>query len=194
MLIGLVLWQWVATSLTNGTAVFVSNAEVIKRTVFPRQLLPMSTVLSYGINFCVESSIVFASVLVWPDAFKLSSALLVVPLALVVLALLLTGLTLATSVLNVIYRDIAYLVTTGLALLYWLTPLVYPIEIISERYRRILTFNPIGAVLIAIRGAVMDGVWPSRMVWAGMLVPTALVLLVGWAIFRHYERTALDYV
>jgi ABC-type polysaccharide/polyol phosphate export permease len=194
MLIGLVLWQWVGTSLNAGTAILVSNSEVIKRTVFPRQLLPISAVLSYGINFCVESSIVVASVFIWPHAFRLSSALLVVPIALVALGALLVGLTLATSVLNVIYRDVAFLVQTALQLLYWLTPLVYSLKAVPEKYQPLIMCNPIGAVLVAVRGALMDGQWPTRMLWTGMLAPTALVLLVGWAIFRHYERMALDYV
>jgi lipopolysaccharide transport system permease protein len=194
MLIGLVLWQWVQTSLNGGTTVLVNNADMIKRTVFPRQLLPMSVVLSYGINFCVESTIVIASALVWPDAFRVSWALLMVPVTLAILALLLTGVSMATSVLNVIYRDVAYLVSTTLMLLYWLAPIVYPFEIVSERYRRILVFNPFAAILIGLRDAVMHGAWPSRMIWAGMLLPTAIIVLAGWAIFRHYERVALDYV
>src|SRR5205823_148278 len=100
----------------------------------------------------------------------------------------------ATSVLNVIYRDVAYLVSTSLMLLYWLTPIVYPFEIVSERYRRIMILNPFGAILIGMRDAIMHGVWPSRMVWLGMLAPTAIVVVAGWLIFRHYERVALDYV
>ena len=194
MLIGLVLWQWIQTSLNSGTVVLVNNAEIIKRTVFPRQLLPVSVVFSYAINFSVESLIVLAAAVVWPDAFTISPALLMVPIALAILAVLLVGLTMASSVLNVIYRDVAYLVSTTLMLLYWLTPLVYPFEIVSEKYRRILIFNPFAAILIGVRDAVMLGVWPRPMVWVGMLAPTAVVVVAGWLIFRHYERIALDYV
>jgi lipopolysaccharide transport system permease protein len=194
MLIGLVLWQWISSSLTSGTNVLVSNAEIIKRTVFPRQLLPVSVVFSYAINFAVEALIVLAAAIVWPDAFKISPALLMVPVSLSILAVLLCGLVMATSVLNVIYRDVAYLVSTALMLLYWLTPLVYPFEIVSERFRRLMIFNPFAAILIGMRDAVMLGVWPARMTWLGMLTPTAVVVVAGWLIFRHYERVALDYV
>jgi ABC-type polysaccharide/polyol phosphate export permease len=131
---------------------------------------------------------------IWPHAFRLSPALLLVPVILLILVLLMIGLVLSTSVLNVIYRDVAYLVTTSLTLLYWLTPIIYPIRFVPEPYATIMHFNPLASILIALRGCVMEGVLPSALTWAGMLVPTAVVLLVGWAIFRHYERMVLDYV
>jgi ABC-2 type transport system permease protein len=119
-----------------------------------------------------------------------------VPIYLAILTLLLVGVALAVSVLNVVYRDVAYLVNTGLMLFYWLTPIIYSIEDprFKAIYRNILMFNPVGAVLMAIRRAVMEGRAPALITWAGMLAPTALVLLIGWLIFRHYERMVLDYV
>src|SRR6185436_12464534 len=53
LLMGLLLWQWVTGAITTATTVFIGNADIIKRTIFLRQLLPMATVLSYGINFCI---------------------------------------------------------------------------------------------------------------------------------------------
>lgn len=194
MLVGLVLWPWLANGLQPATLVFVTHADVVKRTVFPRHLLPISTVLSYGINFAVESMLVVCMVFVWPDAFRLSPALLLIPVYIAVLATLLCGLSLATSVLNVVYRDVAYLVQTGLMLLYWLTPIVYPLDVVPEPYRTALCFNPMGSIVIAVRDSLMEGRFPSLLVWTGMLVPTAIIVAVGWAVFRHYERLVLDYV
>jgi len=194
MLLGLVIWNWVSNSIPTATQVFVSNADIVKRTVFARELLPVSVVLSYGMNFCLDTTIVFLSVVIWPAAFKLSAALLLVPVILGLLASFLTGVALATSVLNVIYRDVAYLVQTGLMILYWLTPIVYPPEVLPEPYRTIMHFNPMGAMLIAVRDAIMKGTVPSGLTWAGMILPTAVVVAAGYAIFRHYERMVLDYV
>ena len=194
VLLGLLVWQWVTNAVSAGTQSFVANAELIKRTVFAREALPASAVLSYGVNFCVESLVVLAFVPIFPDAFRLSTALLLVPLLVALLAVLLIGATLATSVLNVIFRDVAYLANTALAILYWLTPVFYPTEVIPQPYRGILEWNPAGAILTGLRGAVMLGEWPSARGWATMTVPTLAVFAIGWVVFQRNERMALDHV
>ena len=194
VLIGLLVWQWITNAVSAGTQAFVANAELVKRTVFAREALPTASVLSYGINFCFEALVVLAFVPIFPNAFRLSSALLVVPVVIGILAVLLIGVTLATSVLNVIYRDVAYLVNTALAILYWLTPVFYPTEVIPEPYRSILEWNPAGAMLTALRGAVMLGQWPAARTWAAMLLPTFAIAGLGWLLFQRHERMALDHV
>ena len=194
MLIGVIVWQWFSTGINAATQTFIAHADVVKRTVFPRPLLPLATLLSYGINFCLESTLILILVPVWPHAFCLSPALLLIPVIVLTLVALIVGIVLATSVLHVIYRDVAYLVSTSLTLLYWLTPIIYPSSVVPEPYGTLLHFNPLASILIALRGCLMDGAWPSALTWAGMLGPTALLLLVGWLVFRHYERMVLDYV
>lgn len=194
LLIGLILWQWVQNSVSAATQVFVHNADVIKRTVFARWLLPVSSVLSYGINFCIESLALLLFVPFFPDAFRLSPALLLIPLLLLALVLALIGVALATSVLNVIYRDVAYLVNTALLLLYWLTPVIYPIQVVPEPFRSVLRWNPFGAIITALRGALMEGKVPDALGALTIVVPVALLLLGGALIFRHYERMVLDHV
>jgi len=194
MLIGLVVWQWVSAACNGATQSFVTNAEIVKRTVFPRQLLPLSLVLSYAINFAMEASLLLIFIPIFPHAFKLSPALLLIPILIVLLAVLLSGFALMVSVLNVVYRDVAYLVSTGLLILYWLTPVIYPYDVIPFPYRTILQCNPIGGILTALRGAIMLGQCPTALMWAGIILPTLLIFGLGWVIFRNYERMVLDYV
>lgn len=194
LLIGLLTWQWFSTSLNSATAIFVSNADIIKRTVFARALLPISSVLSYGINFLLESVVLLAFIPIFPGAFQLSPALVMVPLLLLLTVVLISGITLATSVLNVVYRDVAYLVSTSLLLLYWATPVFYPIDVIPFPFRTILQCNPLAGIMTALRMAIMRGEFPTPLGWAGILVPTVLAVVIGWRVFRHYEAMVLDYV
>ena len=194
LLIGLVVWQWIATTTNAATQAFVANAELIKHTVFPRQLLPMSLVLSLTVNFAMEAMLLPLFIPIFPSGFRLTPALLLIPVFIMCLGALLVGICLFVSVLNVLYRDLAYLVNTGLLLLYWMTPVIYPLSIVPEPYQLILKCNPIGGILTALRNAIMLGEVPSALGWAGMVVPTLLVLAVGWHIFRRYERMVLDYV
>jgi lipopolysaccharide transport system permease protein len=194
LLIGLLVWQWFTASVTAATSVFVANADIIKRTIFARALLPVSSVLSFGINFCLESLVLLAFIPIFPGAFQLSYALLLVPVYLLLAMSLMAGIALATSVLNVIYRDVSYLVNTALLILYWLTPLVYPLDVIPEPYRMLLQANPIAGILTALRRAIMHGEPPTALGWVAMVLPTALAVFIGWRIFRHYEHMVLDYV
>lgn len=194
LLIGVVVWQWFATAINTATQSFISNADIVKRTVFSRQIVPLATAMSYGINFAMEAGLVLALALVWPHAFTLSPALLLVPLILAILAALIVGVVLATSVLNVIYRDVAFIVSTALTLLYWLTPIIYPLSFVPSAYLKLYQMNPIASIMVALRGCIMDGTTPSLLTWAGMVGPTALMLALGWLTFRHYERMVLDYV
>ncbi len=199
LLMGVVVWQWFSTAINMATQSFIAQADIVKRTVFARQIVPLATALSYGVNFAMEAMLVVALAFIWPGAFKLTPALLLVPVILAILAALIIGIVLATSVLNVIYRDVAFLVSTALTLLYWLTPIIYPVSfvddaVIPQLYRTLYHLNPIASILVALRGCIMDGALPSALTWAGMLGPTALMLAIGWAVFRHYERMVLDYV
>lgn len=194
LLIGLIVWQWVTGSLSAVTTVFVTNADLIKRTIFARQLMPVATILSYGLHFCLESLVILLFIPIFPGAFKLTPALLLVPVFLLCLVLLLSGAALAVSVLNVIYRDVAYIVSTSLLLLYWLTPVFYPINVIPFPFRTYLQCNPIAGILTGLRRAIMHGETPSLLGWAGIVVPTLLMMLIGWRVYRHYEHMVLDFV
>ena len=104
------------------------------------------------------------------------------------------GISLMVSVLNVIYRDVAYLVNTALLILYWLTPIIYPVEIIPEPYQTALKCNPLTGILNGLRGCIMTGTMPSLLMWGSIVLPSLLVFAIGWAVFKHYEKMVLDYV
>jgi len=194
VLIGLLIWQWFTSSVAAGTQMFVNNADIVKRTIFTRQLLPTVATLSYGINFCIESLVLLIFIPIFPSAFRLSPALLLLPVLFALLAILITGITLATSVLNVVYRDVGYLVNTALLILYWLTPVLYPIDAVPMPYRLALLANPVGAILNTTRRVIMAGEFPSAYAWCVMLIGPLIVFGCGWKVFREYEHMVLDYV
>jgi ABC-type polysaccharide/polyol phosphate export permease len=194
VLIGLLVWQVISAATLGATMTFVTHAEIIKRTVFPRILLPIAVMLSHGVNFLMASVALLVFIPVFPTAFKLSPTLLLVPVLLFLLAVLLAGVALAVSVLNVIYRDVAYLVETGLYMIYWLTPVFYPVDVIPEPYQTVLKCSPLTGIFNALRGCIMTGKPPTLLMWASIVVPTLLVAGFGYLIFRHYERMVLDHV
>lgn len=194
LLIGLLVWQWTSNALNAATLSFVGQADMVKRTVFPRALLPLSSVLSYGVNASIESIALIALIPFFPEAFHFGPALLAVPGVIACLIVLLAGAALGISVLNVIYRDVAYLVSTGLLIFYWLTPVVYPPTMLPERWRAIFSWNPLAAVLTALRDIILRGSLPSSADWLHMIAPSLLVAGVGLWVFRREESEMLDHV
>ena len=107
-------------------------------------LIPLSVMLSYLINLGLETCASAASPLT-TGTLRFSSALLAVPLLALALIVPVAGVALAGATLNALYRDVAYVVTTALLFLFWLTPVVYPPETIAELYRSVLAYNPLAA-------------------------------------------------
>jgi ABC-type polysaccharide/polyol phosphate export permease len=194
LLIGLLVWQWISNALNAATLSFVVNADMVKRTVFPRALLPLSSVLSYGLNAAVESLVLVMLIPFFPGAFKLSPALIALPGLILCLIVILSGAALIVSVLNVIYRDVAYLVSTGLIILYWLTPVIYPPRWLPANWRELLALNPLGGVITGMRGVLLEGVAPTAIEWARLGGGCLAVGLLGLVVFKHFEREMLDHV
>lgn len=194
VLVGLLVWQWMSASLNAATITFVVNADMVKRTVFPRALLPIAAVFSYGINAAVESLVLVALIPFFPGALHVSWALLAIPGLLACLILAIAGASLAASVLNVIYRDVAYLVSTGLLILYWLTPIIIPPNRLPDRMQGVLAWNPIGGVITGLRNILIHETWPSAIEWLRLGVPTLIIAVVGVLLFRAFEHDMLDHV
>jgi ABC-type polysaccharide/polyol phosphate export permease len=194
MLIGIVVWQWVTSGLNSATRSFVDQGELVRRTAFPRALLPVAVLLGYAVNLGLDLLVLTALSAVWPGAFRLSPALLCVPLLLALLLAALSGAALAAAALNVLYRDVAYAVTTALSLLYWATPIVYPLEVIPEPYRALVRLNPLAGIVTALRGAIMHGAFPAASEWLAMAAASALALGLGFLVYRRCEPALLDHV
>ncbi len=194
LLIGLVVWQWVSQALNAATISFVLHADMVKRTVFPRALLPLAAVLSHGLNAGVESLVLLLILPFFAGALHATPALLAIPALLAGLVLVLGGLGLAAATLNVVYRDVAYLVSTGLMLLYWLTPVVYPPSLLPPHIGAILSWNPLALVMTGLRDVLLHGRAPSAFDWARLLGEALVCALAGAVVFRRFEHEMLDHV
>jgi lipopolysaccharide transport system permease protein len=193
LLIGLIMWQWASSGISAGTRVFITHADLLKNAVFPLHILPAARIFSQAINFAIQSLMILACIAFFPSSFRLSLALLWVPLLIIAFALLLVGITLATSAMTIVYRDVAYIADTGMGFLYWLTPVLYSSDMLPEPYGELQRLNPFAAILEAMRSAIMLGVAPSLTTWTTILVSISIVLAISWVIFKHYEPYVADY-
>ncbi len=194
LLIGQLLWQFLNNSVTAGTASLIDNTQIVKRTVYPRQLVPIAAVLSHLLNFVMECLMLVAFVVVFPDAYRLSPWLLFLPIIVGIQVVFLFGVTMATSALNVVYRDIFYLVTSVLLVLFWLTPVVYSTDMVPPWLQTILAANPLTGVITSAREIIMHGRAPNPRLLGTAAAAALAVFLAGAAVFRKYDRVVSDYL
>jgi ABC-type polysaccharide/polyol phosphate export permease len=193
-LIGAIFWQFFSNTLTATTGSILNNGGIIKRTNFPRFLFPVSTVLSNFIPLAMELFLVFGFFFLFPGAYHFGAALLALPLLAFLLILMLIGVGFITSVLNVKYRDLYYLVTSVVAVAFWGTPVLYSTAMAPGWLRPLLRLNPVGGIIEGARDVIMHGEWPSAEYVLPAAVTGVIVFIVGCVVFRRQNLEIADYL
>lgn len=158
LLCGLFPWQWLMSSVGNAPALFFSNSAIIKKTSFPRMILPLSQVLTEGVHyvFTLPVLVVFLMATGIGSGPSLCGILAGVMLFLIQFVLL-TGLSCLIATLTLFLRDIERFVQLGLMVLFYATPVLYAPTMIPERWKWLLYANPVAPLIIAWRNLFMTG-------------------------------------
>lgn len=192
------IWIFFSTSVTKNASTFTANANVFGKVYFPRLTIPISNVLASVIQFCVQMILVAFFLtyyvikgVVHPD-WKLW---LLIPLVLIHLGLLGLGCGIIISSLTTKYRDLAILVTFGVQLWMYATPVVYPLSQLEDGgMKTILMINPVTAPVEVFRYAVLGKgtIVPEYLALSWMI--TIIVAVLGIMIFNRVEKTFMDTV
>jgi ABC-type polysaccharide/polyol phosphate export permease len=194
LILGLVPWHFLSHAWTDGTSCFLHHAEVIKRTSVPAWVVALGSVLSHVLNLGFASLSVLPLIAFYPSAFHVSLALLILPLVVLFLVALGVGLALVSAVSNVVFRDVGYIVNSALVVLFWATPIFYPMDRLGPFARRLMLLNPMAAVIQCIRDVVLKGVVPPASVLMAAFVTCSSVLLLGVLVYRRFAHVVADHV
>lgn len=138
---GLVPWTFFAQSIELGKAIFIMNEQFLRRIYVPKNIFPLSVVLSNLVNFILSLVVLFILGKIFFD-IKISLALLFLPISILTLIIFTSAVTMIFSVLSVFYRDFAHLTSILLMLLFYATPIIYPANLLPQKYILILRLNP----------------------------------------------------
>ncbi len=187
---GILIWGYFSEVVTNCQSVFLEYSNLLKKMSFPRITLPVIVLLTATFNFLLVA-ILFVILLLILGRFPGLAMVSFVPL-LIVQQGLAVGLGILLGTLHVFFRDIGQAWTVGLTLWFWLTPIVYHIEIIPEQYRSLVMLNPLTPLFLSYQNIVLQGLWPD---WRAIVYPTTvalLVLAVGLGVFRRLSGEMVD--
>ncbi|MCL4466318.1 MAG: ABC transporter permease [Chloroflexi bacterium] len=185
ILIGILAWNLNSTALTGAAASIVSNAGLVMKVYFPRELLPLSVVLSNTVNFVLALVTLFGMVLVFQ--VHLGPSLLMLPVILLVQVIFCSGVAFLLSTLTVFYRDVEIITDTLMLAWFFLTPIFYRIEDVFPAYARILYIaNPMASVIAAYRDVLYYGSWPALDFFSRTAVTAVVVFVAGYLFFNRF--------
>jgi lipopolysaccharide transport system permease protein len=197
-LAGTTAWNYFSTCLTSTSNTFVANAGLFGKVYFPRLVVPISIVISNLIQFLIQF-LLFLGFFVWyslggaelhPNLFLILS---LTPVLLLLMGFLGLGVGITISSLTTKYRDLARLVTFGVQLMMYATPVIYPMSAIPEKYRWLIQCNPMSAIIESFRAIYLGGPVPWSALGLSSIL-TLAILMLGIVLFNKVEKIFMDTV
>lgn len=192
---GFLPWSFFSASLTGGTGSIVNNAPLIKKVYFPREVLPLSEVLSNLVNFLLALVVLFAMIFVFQ--IELTAAVLMLPFIILAQVMFTLGMALALSTANVFFRDTQHILEIMLLAWFFLTPIFYPIKTLPESAQLFgLTvdiqlwarrLNPMASLVASYRDILYWGKPTGIDFFLRTLVTCFLVLVAGYLVFCRFS-------
>ncbi len=187
---GLLSWLFFANSLSAGLPSVVSNMNLVTKASFPREVIPLSKLVTTGFDFVIGLAVLALLLIVYQA--PVTTALLAVPGIMAVHVMFTMGLVLWSSALYVLKRDLGSVLPLILQIWMFLSPVVYPVSLVPERYHALYMLNPMAAILEAYRNAILFGTLPSPVSMAPALIVSAVSLVVGYVYFKAVEPRFAD--
>jgi len=191
LLCGLVPYNFFTAAWITGTTSIIDSAPLVKRVPVPRQVLPIAAVLSNAVHLLIQIGLLFAMALIY--GYRPNIHWFWLPLIWMLYMVFVCGLSLATSAINVFIRDTRYVIESFTVVLFWLVPIFYSFTIIPAKYAEIYKFNPVAALVMAMRDIMLEGTAPPMSLIRNLTLVAIVSITAGWYVFawlkpRFYEH------
>jgi lipopolysaccharide transport system permease protein len=194
--VGLLLWQYFSSSLTNASGSMVSSANLISKIYFPRLIIPATAVTTGFVDFAI-ASLILVGMMIYYGFMPHLAGLLILPLLLVCTVLSAMGAGLFLTAINVKYRDVRYALPFFIQILLYVTPVIYPVKML-DRFPLVKTLmiwlNPMSGVIANARAGLLgQGIIDWYILGVSGLM-SGIYFIFGLYYFRNTERYFADIV
>ena len=181
-------WTLFATSISFGVNSLINNMNLVTKTYFPREVLPLGVIGAALFDFLIASSI-FVLLMIYYEV-PITVHFLWIPVFLIIQIFLMLGIILIGSALPVFYRDVRFVVPLGLQLWMYATPIIYPIALVEEnlpQYRTLYALNPMVGIVESYRDVILEGVPPNYTDLGIAAAVSVILFIVAYIMFKRLE-------
>jgi len=193
MFCGLSIFNIFSESVNSSVTVMTSNVNFIKKTVFPLELLPLTqcfgTAIPGAFWFLL---IVIAKAAIMHSMQAFCWSMLIFPILYILFLAAVSGVCFLVSSLGVYFKDTRFFVGMFFQVLFFITPIFYPISQVPEKYRFILNMNPFSWYVVAIRNSIIYGTFPDALMWLKIVITSYVVWQFGWIWFKITRKGFAD--
>jgi lipopolysaccharide transport system permease protein len=192
ILTALLPWAYFSQAITRSGMSLVSSANLVTKVYFPRLLLPLSMIVSPLVDFLLSMLLLFG--LLAYAGIPLTWKVITLPIFIFVAMLTATGVSLFLSATNVKYRDVGHAIPFVIQIWMFVSPIVYPVSLVPERWKLLYGLNPMAGVIEGFRWALLEKSAPDPLVMGASVVMVIAVLIAGIMYFRRMEREFADII
>ncbi|MFN2387112.1 MAG: ABC transporter permease [Thermoanaerobaculia bacterium] len=191
---GVLVWSFVSSALLDAAETFRANAPLLRKTTVAPEVFPAVAVSARFAHLLLALPVLAAATAAAAVLGEVApnGSVLAFPVVLLLLVAAVHGLALAVSSLSVHFGDVRDLLGNLLTLAFFLTPILYPLEAVPERYHALLRLNPFVSFFSALHDAVFFFRFPPAVEWIGMVVVTTLSLVLGSALFERLRDSIAE--
>lgn len=184
-------WTFFSSSISFAVPSLVGNINLVTKIYFPREILPISSVVAAFFDFIVASLLYLILLIIYQVPIKVT--MLWMPVLIVLQILLTFGVSFFGAALIVSYRDIRFIIPLGLQIWMYLTPIVYPLSVVPERFRLLYMLNPMAGIIDGYRRILLG----SQPQWE-YLIPEMVIIVflfaLGYLFFKRKESSFADII
>lgn len=186
LFICLMPWNTFANSIAVGTTCVTSNASILKKVYFPREVMPIAVVISNTIQYFLSAIIIFIALLV--SGVGISWTALFLPLIVFIQAIFTLGLVMVLSAANVYIRDVQYIMNPVMMIWMYACPILYSIEMVPEQFRSIYLANPMSRIMQAYQSILYNQTMPDFKSLGLVFIIAIVTLVIGCLTFNKLQR------
>ena len=190
LFIALIPWIFFTTSVLSGTISIIQNKDLIKKIYFPRIIIPISTVLATFMNMIFSMAVVILALFI--SGIGISYYILLLPIIMILEFFLVLGMVFLFSSLNVFFRDIEYILSIIMMIWFYMTPIVYTVEMIPEKYKTLFYLNPMTNIVIFYRDILFYKRMPSFGFMGGVFLYSLAMIVIGFFVFQKLQKNFVE--